>query len=357
MSVVDHDLTRILVVDDEDIVREPLKEALGWVGYAADGAASVDEALELLSLHTYDLLFCDLVMPGANGFALMEIARRRYPNLPLIVLTGHATVDLTQKAIRLGAKDFIIKPFSVRELPFIVERNIERVRLDAQLREQQTEHLLFQTVQALAAAIEAKDPYTAGHSQKVALLAVQFSEALELNETDIFVLRLAGMMHDVGKIGIPESVLLKPDKLDAPEWQIMKQHPIIGAEIVGQIADLAYVAKVVRSHHERWDGQGYPDGLRGEMIPLLSRILYIADAFEALTSDRAYRQGLSLDAAMAVIVQQGGTHFDQDLVRVMSARVLPQLTPEWRNPVRITAHLSRTTQEAMSAQAPLAGLP
>lgn len=350
MPSLGHEHIKVLVVDDEELVREPLIEALRWLGYDVDGAASVEDALEALSQTTYNLIFCDLVMPEAHGFTLMEVVRRRYPYLSVIVLTGHATLDLTQKAMRLGAQDFLIKPFSVRELPFIVERNLERIRLEAQLREQQTEYLLFQTVQALVAAIEAKDPYTAGHSQKVAQIAVQFATALQLNATDIFVLRLAGLMHDVGKIGIPENILLEPGQLDEPSWEIMKQHPVIGAEIVGQITDLGYVARVVRSHHERWDGNGYPDGLKGEAIPYLSRILYIADAYDALTADRAYRKGMSDDQAMRVIRKQAGTHFDTDLVRVMEQQVIPALHQERRDQQMLMTHLSRTTQAAMNSQ-------
>jgi putative two-component system response regulator len=341
MTTLAADPIRILVVDDEDVVREPLIEALGWVGYIAEGAASVDEALENLESRLYHLIFCDLVMPGASGFTLLEIARRRFPHLPVIVLTGHATVDLTQKAIRLGAQDFIIKPFSVRELPFIVERNLERLRLETQLQAQRTEDLLFQTVQALTVAIEAKDPYTAGHSQKVSQLAMQYATFLNLGATDVFALRLAGMMHDVGKIGIPESILLKPGPLDEREWEIMRQHPVIGAEIVGQITDLGYVAQIVRSHHERWDGMGYPDGLKGEAIPFLSRILHISDVYDALTADRAYRKGIGHEQAMAIITQQAESHFDQELLRVLEQQVLPALGPEWRAPARMTAHLSR----------------
>jgi putative two-component system response regulator len=354
MTITDPEPVRILVVDDEDIVREPLLEAMSWVGYAADGARSVNEALHLLGQHQYHVLFCDLVMPDSDGFSLMEVVRARYPMLPVVVLTGHATVHLTQKAMRLGAQDFIIKPFSIRELPFIIERNLERVRLESQLREQQTEDLLFQTVQALTAAIEAKDPYTAGHSQQVAQLAVCFTQVLDMSDTDVFVLRLAGVTHDVGKIGIPESVLLKPGQLSANEWEIMKQHPVIGAEIVGQIIDLGYVAKVVRSHHERWDGTGYPDGLKGETIPFLSRILYISDAYDALTADRAYRKGMTHDQAMEIIRAQAGTHFDADLVDILEHRVLQALGPDWRTPGYVMPQLSRTTREAMSIQNPLA---
>jgi putative nucleotidyltransferase with HDIG domain len=277
--------------------------------------------------------------------------------LPVIVLTGHATVDLTQKAIRLGAQDFIIKPFSVRELPFIVERNLERVQLETRLREKQTEHLLFQTVQSLTAAIEAKDPYTAGHSQKVAQLAIQFSTLLNLSTTDVFVLRLAGLLHDVGKIGIPESILLKPGQLSAPEWDIMKQHPIIGAEIIGQISDLGYVAKVVRSHHERWDGNGYPDGLRGDAIPFLSRILYISDAYDALTADRAYRKGMSHEQALEIVTKQTGSHFDAELVRVLIHDFFPSYSPDVTTPLQPIPHLSRTTSAALNTQQPIAHLP
>jgi putative two-component system response regulator len=345
------DTVRVLVVDDETLVRDSLIEALSWIGYEADGASSVEDAIELLHANAYSIVFCDLVMPDTDGFTLLEIMRRKYPHMPVIVLTGHATLDLTQRAIRLGAQDFLVKPFSIRELPFVVERNMERVRLEAQLREQRVEELLFQTVQALSAAIEAKDPYTAGHSQKVAYLAMQFAHALNLSNTDIFALRLAGMMHDVGKIGIPETVLLKPGKLSEAEWEIMKQHPVIGAEIVGEITDLDYIAKVVRAHHERWDGSGYPDALRAEAIPFLARILYLSDAFEALTADRAYRAGLSDDEAMAIIRSESGQHFDTELVRVLEYAILPSISSEWRTPSRVNPHLTRTTHDAMMVQA------
>lgn len=325
MVISGEQLIRILVVDDEEFVREPLAEALCRLGFAADSAASVDEALALLDRQDYTLVFCDLVMPDASGFSLLEVVRDRYPAMPVIVLTGHATVEITQQAIQLGAQDFIIKPFSVRELPFIIERNLERTRLETQLREQQTVNLLFQTVQALVAAIEAKDRYTAGHSRKVAELAVHFATVLGLTETDIFAVRLAGMMHDVGKIGIPEHILMKPTKLSAAEWETMRQHPIIGADIVGQIADLRYVAKVVRAHHERWDGTGYPDGLDGEAIPFLSRIMYLCDAYDALRADRAYRPGMSEEQALTIIHSLSGSHFEKDLVAVLERDVLPRL--------------------------------
>lgn len=353
MTTPDQMTIQILVVDDEDVVREPLTEALSWVGYQADGAASVSEALAMLDRNRYDLVFCDLVMPGTDGFTLMDVMRRRHPDLPVVVLTGYATVDLTQQAIRYGARDFIIKPFSVRELPFIVERNLERRRLEIRLQKQQSEHLLFQTVQALTAAIEAKDPYTAGHSQRVAYIAERFAQVVKLNATDLFVLRLAGMLHDVGKIGVPERILLKPGKLDEDEWVTMQQHSAIGAEIIGQIGDLGYVAKIVRSHHERWDGTGYPDGIKGEMIPLLSRILYVADVYEALTADRAYRKGMTHEEALQIMRQGMGIHFDAELVRIMEADVLPNLDPDWRGPTVAIPHLSTTTREALYAQAAL----
>jgi len=350
MTQVARDSIRILVVDDEEIIREALTEALVWIGYSAVGAASVEQALDLLQDHHFDLVFCDLVMPQSDGFVLLEVLRQQLPATPVIVLTGHATLDLTHRAIHLGAHDFIVKPFSIRELPFIVERNLERIRLETQLREQHVEELLFQTVQALSAAIEAKDPYTAGHSQKVAYLALRIAEALGLCSTDFFALRLAGMLHDVGKIGIPEHVLLKPGKLSEQEWEIMRQHPVIGAEIVGEITDLEYVAKVVRAHHERWDGNGYPDGLSAEAIPYLSRVLYIADAYEALTADRAYRKGMSEEDAMRIIRQGAGSHFDADVVHIFEYTVLPQLPADWHLPSQVNPRLSRTTPEEMLAQ-------
>lgn len=348
-----HENIRILIIDDEAVVREPLADALGWLGYAPDTAATVDDALLQLSRAQFDLIICDLVMPDAHGFTLLEILRRQYPEIPAIVLTGHGTVDLAQKAIQLGAQDFVTKPFHIHELPFLVERNLERKRLERHLLEQRNEYLLFQTIQALTAAIEAKDPYTAGHSQKVAQLALQFSQVLELDDTDVFVLRLAGVMHDIGKIGIPENVLLKPGKLSEYEWEIMKQHPVIGAEIVGRITDLGFVAKVVRSHHERWDGKGYPDGLRGDAIPLLSRILGISDVYDALTADRAYRAGMTHEQAIRIIREQVGSHFELELVDMLEEVVLPSFGKDWHDSPPIMPYLSRTSPTALSVQTPV----
>ena len=343
---------RILVADEDDGARQSLQDNLRWIGFASDGAKTHGDALVFLEATPYDLVFCDLMLSNQNGFDLLGTIRLQFPTLPVIVLSNNATVRLAQKAIRLGAQDFIAKPINTRELPFIIARNLARMRLLAQIHEKQTEQLLFQTVQALTAAIEAKDPYTAGHSQTVALLANQFVGALQLDDTDSFITRMAGMMHDVGKIGIPERVLLKRGKLDDHEWEIMKQHPIISAEIVSQVSDLNSVAQVVRAHHERWDGSGYPDGLAGDNIPLLSRILYIADAYDALTADRAYRKGMSHLEAMSIIKRQAGASFDAELVLIMEEYVFPSLGPDWRVPSRMTPHLSRTTVEAMNAQMP-----
>lgn len=317
-----HTPIRILVAHADAPLRASISVVLRDCGYSVD-TLSIDEAvMPLLDTQPFDVLCCDL-SPFNAQTSLVEVARRRYPQLTILVITNQTSAEFAQQAMRAGAHDCLALPSLAHTLPAVIERHLERMRLGLAMHAEHTEHLLFQTVQALTTAIEAKDPYTAGHSQKVARLAAHFGLVLRLSPADLFVLRLGGLLHDIGKIGIPESILLKPGPLSTHEWEIMKQHPAIGASIVGQIAGLARVAEVVTAHHERWDGHGYPRGTAREAIPLLARLLYIVDAYDAMTSNRAYRNAVRHEDAIAVIRRQAGSQFDHDLVNIFIEDVLP----------------------------------
>ena len=306
---------RLLVVDDMEAMRMALVQCLRLTGYHVVSAASGGEALELLRTQRFDLLLTDQAMPGLSGLELTEAVSRMHPHMPVVVLTGHTDVELAKDSLQRGASDFVTKPVNVRELPILVERNLTRRRLEVARLQEREAQVLFAAIKALASAVDAKDRYTARHSRIVTRLALLLADAIQLSTEDRSVLELSAWMHDVGKIGVPDSILTKPGDLTDEEFAVMMVHPVKGGEIVGEIEELGRVADAIRHHHERVDGGGYPDGLRGEAIPLASRIILIADAFEAMTSDRSYRKGLSRDAAVRELEKHEGTQFDADLVR------------------------------------------
>ncbi len=307
--------SRVLIVDDAEAMRLALEDCLRLQGYEVVAAASGREALDLLRSQRFDLLLTDQAMPGLSGLELTEAVARIHPDIPIVLLTGHSDIELARDSLRRGASDFVTKPVNIRELPILIERNLTRRRLEvARLKEREAQ-VLFEAIKALASAVDAKDPYTARHSMQVTRLSLALADAVALPSDDRYVLELAAWMHDVGKIGVPDHILTKPAPLTPKELAVMKIHPVKGGEIVGQIEELVLVADVIRHHHERIDGDGYPDGLRGEAIPLASRVIFIADAFDAMTANRSYRMGLGRDYAMAELVRQAGSQFDPDLVR------------------------------------------
>lgn len=306
---------RLLVVDDMEAMRMALAQCLHLSGYDVVSAASGAEALELLRTQRFDLLLTDQAMPGLSGLELTETVSRIHPHMPIVLLTGHTDVELAKDSLRRGASDFVTKPVNIRELPILVERNLTRRRLEVARLQEREAQVLFAAIKALASAVDAKDPYTARHSRMVTRLALLLADAIGLPSDERYVLELSAWMHDVGKIGVPDSILTKPGCLSREEFVVMMAHPVKGGEIVGEIEELGRVADVIRHHHERVDGGGYPDGLRGEAIPLASRIILIADAFEAMTADRSYRRGLDRDAACRELRKHSGTQFDAELVR------------------------------------------
>jgi len=317
----------ILVVDDERGVREMVAMFLRRLGFEVDTAHDGRTALDMLQDGPYFLVITDVGMPGLSGLELLaEIKRRARDNDPsatdVIIITGRAGVGPAVEALRGGAYDFFSKPFSFDAMTFTLKRLIERRRLGREAHEYHTlmvrmqaesEHA-HQAVQSLVEAVYAKDKYTRGHMERVGRIAGQLGVYLGKTEDDVELLRRAGTLHDIGKIGTPDHILNKPGPLDDKEWLTIKMHPEVGADILSPIRALASVGEPVRCHHERFDGSGYPHGQGGLDIPELARILAVADVCDALHSDRAYRAGLP-EATVREIVRAGkGKLFDPDSV-------------------------------------------
>ncbi len=314
---------RILVVDDDEWIREVITRVLVRHHYQVNMAPSAEAALGMLRYSSYDLIISDMRMEGMSGLELTAQVARTHPNLPVILITALADTDLMRVALRCGASDYIAKPFSTETIPLIVERNLERHALDRKRLIEHDNTVMLTTVQALAAAIDAKEPFTAEHSRRVACIATHIADSLGLPPSERQFLELAAQVHDVGKIGTPDYILNKPGRLNDEEWSAIRLHPIQGAEIVGRVPQLSYVADVVRHHHEWVNGSGYPDKLCGDEIPLLSRIISVADAYEVMTSTRVYHTPIP-DAVARERLQAGvGTQFDVAIVTAFA-----QIAPE-----------------------------
>ncbi|MGV3723425.1 MAG: HD domain-containing phosphohydrolase [Actinomycetota bacterium] len=304
----------ILVVDDNPQLRQMIRTGLEAFGYRVKVAGDVKEAQERLQGGGFSLVLSDYEMPGGSGLQLLSYVTEVYPHLPFIMLTAHRETDLARTAISTGALDFLSKPFELAELGRVIEQNWARVERDRARVTELTNGLITGTIRALVKAVDAKDPHTAMHSERVTRISLRIGAALGLDPHAMQLLEYAALLHDVGKIGIPDQVLQKPGPLDEAEWALMRQHPVRSAEIVREIGSLAEVATIVRHHHERVDGDGYPDGLAGDAIPELSRIIALADVYEALTSDRSYRPARPHKQAREMIDGGAGSHFDSTLV-------------------------------------------
>lgn len=331
---------RVLVVEDELNSRRILHRYLVRLGLEVSVAEDVPGALELLSATDYDLVVTDLKLPGASGVDLLTEIRVRSPGTRAILMSGHADVQAASAAIERGIDHLLLKPFGldlVREsvLDSLSRKRVEqearaeRDQLRACLRRQAEESRVWilRAAHALASAVEAKDEYTAGHAFRVTAYALTLAE--EIGGVDLVRFRLAGDLHDVGKIGVPDEVLKKPGRLTEEEFALIRRHPEAGARILEPLMEDEMVLGVVRWHHERWDGRGYPDALAGEAIPLPARILAVADTLDAMTSHRAYRRGLPWEQAVAEIRRCSGTQFDPLVVEAFE-RVLARLQAQYQ---------------------------
>jgi putative two-component system response regulator len=338
-------MTRVLIVDDEETIRLALRKFLRSRGFEVEIAGSGDQALEILDGQSFSLMLCDVRMPGMTGVQVVPEARARDEDLAIIMLTAVNDAATATEVLAAGASDYLMKPVELADLQQAVDRAlhkraelIEKRRVDKLIREEvalrtaelerEKESLRLMTVsiaETLINAMEAKDVYLRGHSQRVAELAGQLAEDLGLDETVCEDLRVAGRLHDVGKIGIREAILNKPGSLTPEEFEHVQQHVRIGLDILEPLFHIQQPLKYIEHHHEHWNGAGYPLGLAGEAIPLGARILCAADTFDALTSKRAYREPLAPMAAIEHLKIDVGKQFDpcvyDALVRVITRRL------------------------------------
>jgi len=354
------DTKRILVVDDELSVREILAEGLEAFGFETHMAADADEAMEMLGKQRFHLLLTDIEMPGRSGIDLMNSAQVLFPDLDVVMVTGVVDAKTAIRSIREGASDYLTKPFNLEEVQIVVDRTLEKRRLIAENRSYQ-EHLedlvelrtselvekhreverLYDelqesyesSLQALVTALDFRDNETHGHSYRVVEYAVMVATELGVGEPDLTWIRRGAILHDVGKIGIPDSILNKPGKLDPGEWDEMKRHPEMGYRMLQHIRFLEPALDIVLCHQERFDGTGYPRGLKGEEIPLGARIFAVVDTFDAMTSDRPYRKALTIDDACKEIQDWSGRQFDP----AVAAAFLDLPADSWRE-VRERVH-------------------
>jgi putative two-component system response regulator len=308
---------RILVLDDEPNVVLVAVRALQRAGYQVEGTSSVSSAIDLVSRQRVDLLLSDVHMPEMSGIEAASALRNHIPDLVVVMMTGAGTLDLAVQALQIGAQGFIVKPFTPAMLTSRVGEALDRHRLlKENLRLRLLTPMLEATVAALAAAIDMRDAVTGSHTSRLVRLFDALCTAAGIDQREADVDRNGAILHDIGKISVPDNILRKSGNLTPEEWAVMRTHPVVGAEMVARIAGLEKAATLVRHHHERWDGSGYPDGLAGEDIPLGARILAIADAYDAMTSARPYRPPMSHAAARAELRRWAAKRFDPRLVEL-----------------------------------------
>jgi response regulator RpfG family c-di-GMP phosphodiesterase len=326
---------RILVVDDEETIREIVSSMLGGAHFQTRQASSGIEALAILeSGDEFDLVLSDLMMAEMDGIALLERAKERYPDMPIVMVTAVHDIQVALQALRNGAYDYLLKPFEREQLLATVRRALENRRLKREndayrtnlealvaARTQQWKTALSNleksydiTLEALGDALDLKDAETEGHSRRVTAFTI--ARKMGLPKEEINVIARGAFLHDIGKMAIPDAILLKPGKLTDDEMAIMREHCYRGYKIISRIPFLAEAAEIVYSHQERFDGQGYPRGLKGDEIPLGARMFSIADTLDAMTTTRPYRPAQSFDVAREEIKLWSGRQFDPQIVKV-----------------------------------------
>lgn len=325
---------KILVVDDEPLVRDLLSSYLTNSGYHCETAATGREALQKVERADISLVIADIRMPELNGLQLLSSLSEEYPDTAAIMITAVADVNTAVGSMKQGAYDYITKPFNLDKVANSVENALSRrrTRLESQKLSKSLEELAERKARALSSAIKDLDSHremtlevlmkvldargheTQTHSQRVRAYTLRLAEEMKFPRQRLIDLGRGALLHDIGKIGIPDSILLKPGRLNADEWQQMKQHTIIGHRILKGVQFLGRVAEMVLSHHERFDGKGYPRGLKGDEIMLEARMFSISDAWDAMTSNRPYRDAQSIEFARREIADNAASQFDPAVV-------------------------------------------
>jgi response regulator RpfG family c-di-GMP phosphodiesterase len=364
---------RVLIVDDEPVIREVLLERLAEAGFAVEAAVNSAEAIHKVRGNSFSLILSDISMPGGDGISLLRQVKAERPEIDVVMLTGVVDVDTAVRAIRLGASDYLTKPFNLDEVVLTVERTLEKRRLinenveyqldlerkveerTRELRHKSEEverlytelkdayeriHATYETtLEALMEALDARDSETQGHSRRVAEYTVSVARRMGIRDPELTQFRWGALCHDVGKIGIPDAILRKPGPLTAEEWRIMRQHPEMGRRILSAVKFLEGAVPIVYCHQEQFDGSGYPQGLKGEEIPLGARIFSVVDCFDAMCMNRPYRNGTTYEKVRAELLRNAGRQFDPKVVDAFLA--IPR--EEWES-------INRRVAEDLSAR-------
>jgi len=324
---------RLLIVDDEAEVRGVLHDLLSGP-YQCGEAASAEDAIAELRKNDYQLVISDITMSGMSGLEMIPHVKVVSPDTVIVMISGMQTIESAINALRLGAFDYLMKPFDLRQAEAAVSRALDHHELIAAKRryENHLEELVTQrtaelddalnslenayrsTLRALTAALETRDAETHGHSERVVTFSLRLGREYGLTSHEMKALEFGSLLHDIGKIGVPDAILRKPAKLTDEEWIKMREHPLHGQQILRGIKFLEGASRVVAQHHEKWDGSGYPLGLKNEEIDICARIFSVADAFDAITSDRVYRKGRPYQAAAEELNEWIGRQFDPKVV-------------------------------------------
>ena len=358
-------LGRLLIVDDERPMRNLMCVILGEAAEECKTAASAEEALKILEMERFDAVISDLSMPGMSGMQLLTEVRRLYPDTAFLIASGVGDIRIGVEAMRKGCDDYIVKPFQVDFVLAAVDRALRKRRLEQEVeryrhhleelvvdRTQQLQSALTgiergyeDTLGALGAAIDLRDSETAGHSQRVCCYSVEIARAMSCPEPQLRTIARGACLHDIGKLAIPDGILLKPGPLTVEERMIMQTHVTIGYDLIKRISFLDDSAEIVLSHHERHDGSGYPHGLTAEQAPLGARIFSVADTVDAMTSNRPYRAALPFLAACEEIQRHAGRKYDPQVAKTFLGI----------SPATWEALLKRTSRDSYLLTAPQNG--
>jgi putative two-component system response regulator len=309
------DLGIVLLVEDNYELRIGLRDILTYEGYTVLVANNGKEAFSLLHGHSPDLILSDITMPEMNGYEFYDLVRA-HPGgagIPFVFLTARGEQEDIMRARNLGAEDYLVKPISRNDLLSAIRAKVTRFQ---QIEMIQLEQSYEASLTMLANAIEVRDQYTRGHVERVRDYALMIAKVMGLPEKRLRLIRFGAILHDIGKILVPETTLTKATPLSKDEWVELRQHPVIGAELMKNIPYLVEIVPIVRHHHEHWDGGGYPNGLGGEDIPLEARIVSVADSFDAMTTNRPYHPAWSPERAIEELIKGKSTYFDPTAVEV-----------------------------------------
>lgn len=326
----------ILIVDDEEMIRDLLTSALQQEKYVCHQAANVDEAFMLLEHQQIDLVISDIMMPGRSGVELLRDLKKADPDIAVLMITGLSDMNTAMECVHLGADDYITKPFGINRVVLTVKNLIERrclaiekknyqASLEFKVMEQteqirsamnELSHAYDSTLTALVRALDAREKEVGSHSERVMNFTVFLAKKLGIAGRELEELAKGALLHDIGKIGISDNILLKPGQLDDNEWIEMRRHPQVGYAILSEIEFLKAPTEIILGHHERFDGTGYPKRIKGDQIPIGARIFALVDTLDAMTSDRPYRRALPFEAVSREIIKNSGTQFDPQIAEL-----------------------------------------